>query len=85
MAVLELGFKKDQTLRPSKVLGEAFAEGPSHFYTAVAEHIAMGVGRLSQKHEKIKDGTIPLADSRRYSPSVGDFRRLRCHGYKTWG
>jgi hypothetical protein len=37
--VLELGFKKDQTQRPSKSPGEAFAEGPARFYTAVAENV----------------------------------------------
>jgi hypothetical protein len=31
-------FKKDQTLRPSKVLGGAFVEGPSRFYIAAAVH-----------------------------------------------
>jgi hypothetical protein len=56
MAVLELGFKKDQTLRPSKVLGEAFAEGPSHFYTAVAEHIAMGGGDYLRSTRKLRMG-----------------------------
>jgi hypothetical protein len=35
-ALVELGFKKDQTLRPSKLPGAAFAEGPSRSYTAVA-------------------------------------------------
>lgn len=30
------GFKKDQTLRLSKVLGEAFFEGLSRFYIAAA-------------------------------------------------
>ena len=34
------GFKKDQTLRLSKVLGEAFVEGPSRFYIAAAVHVA---------------------------------------------
>jgi len=36
------GFKKDQTLRLSKVLGEAFVEGPSRFYIAAAVHVAKG-------------------------------------------
>ena len=73
--VLELGFKKDQTLRPSKAPGEVFAEGPSRFYTVVAEHVATR-GRLSLVHEKIKgwDSTLSrftqvLDVGRRFSSS----------------
>jgi len=36
------GVKKDQTLRLSKVLGEAFVEGPFRFYNVVAVHVAKG-------------------------------------------
>ncbi len=55
--VLKLGFKKDQTLRRSKLLGEAFVEGSSRFYTAAAVHVARG--RLFQAYGGIKDGDVP--------------------------
>ena len=51
--VLDLDFKKDQTLRPSKVPGEASAVGPSRFYTAVAEHVVM---RVIAGAREIEDG-----------------------------
>jgi hypothetical protein len=57
MVVLGLGFKKDQTLRRSRPLGEAFVEEPSRFYTAVAMHVANG--KIIRVYENTKDVTVP--------------------------
>jgi hypothetical protein len=51
------GLKKDQTLRLSKVLGEAFVEGPSRFYIAAAVHVAKG--EIISAYGNIKDRTVP--------------------------
>ena len=50
-------FKKDQTLRLSKVLGEAFVEGPSRFYIAAAVHVSKG--KIISGIPNINDRTIP--------------------------
>lgn len=50
-------FKKDQTLRLSKVLGEAFVEGPSRFYIAAAVHVSKG--EIISGIPNINDRTIP--------------------------
>jgi hypothetical protein len=50
-------FKKDQTLRLSKVLGEAFVEGPSRFYIVAAVHVAKGI--LFRAYANIKGRTVP--------------------------